>query len=105
MNNMKYIINQERKNKNINLGIELFRIILSFLIVVYHIHSRKNESYLLLFSIKYVGFYTSSFFLISFYFSNRVLASKNVEIIKQRMKRITIPYIIWPILIFIENYI
>ena len=102
---MKSIMNQERKNKTINLGIELFRMILSFLIVVYHIHSRKIESLLLHFSLKYLGYYTSSFFLISFYFSHRVFASKNVETVKQRLKRIILPYIIWPILIFIENNI
>lgn len=100
------IINNQGRKKNIynfNFGIELFRIILSFLIVVYHIHSKEKKSPLLNFSLSFLPFYTSSFFFMSFYLSFKYLASKNVITTKERLQRIAIPYIIWPIIIFLEN--
>ena len=93
------------KKKNINIGIELLRMIFSFLIVVYHIHSKKKNTYILNFTLYFLGFYTSTFFLISFYFSFRSLTSKYIELSKERFKRIILPYIIWPIIIFLEKNI
>ena len=96
---------KEIKIKNFNIGIELLRIILSFLIVVYHIHSRKKKNFILNFTFDFLGFYTSTFFVMSFYFSFKSLSSKVIIIIKQRLQRIILPYIIWPIIIFLENNI
>ena len=76
---------------------------LSFLIVVYHIHSRKIKVFILYLALCFESFYTSTFFFISFYFSYRSLSSKNLLVTKERLKRILIPYIIWPIIIFLFN--
>ena len=78
----------------------ILRMIFSFLFVVYHLHSKKKKSNTLKFSLYFLGFYTSTFFLISFYFSFRSLSSKNNIMIKERLKRIIFPYIIWPLIIF-----
>ena len=43
------------------------------------------------------------FFLMSFYFSHKLFLSKNVEKIKKRFERLLIPYIFWPIIIWILN--
>jgi len=94
-----------RKRKNFNIGIEFLRIILSFLIVVYHVHSRKEKSLVLNFTLYFLNFYTSTFFLMSFYFSFKSLSSKDINIIKERLQRIILPYIFWPIIIFLDKNI
>ena len=91
--------------KNINIGIELLRMIFCFLIVVYHLHSNEKKSYIMNLSLCCLGFYTSTFFLISFYFSFRCLSSNNIIILKERLRRIILPYVIWPIIIFLEKNI
>lgn len=96
---------QKIRKKKINIGIEILRMIFSFLIVVYHLHSREKKSYILNIALYYLGFYTSTFFLISFYFSFRSLSSNNIIMIKERLNRIILPYLIWPIIIFIAKNI
>ena len=41
------------------------------------------------------------FFLMSFYFSHKLFLSKNIEKIKKRFERLLIPYLVWPIIIWI----
>ena len=96
---------KKNKLKNINLGIELLRMNFSFLIVVYHIHSREIKNFILQLALYFLGFYTSTFFFISFYFSFRNLTSRIIIVTKERLLRILIPYIIWPIIIFVEENI
>ena len=91
--------------KHYNIGIELLRMILSFLIVVYHLHTRVKQDFIFNFSLYYIGFYTSTFFLISFYFSFKSLSSKIIFITVERLQRIIIPYLLWPIIIFMESNI
>ena len=43
------------------------------------------------------------FFLMSFYFSHKLFLSKNIEKIKKRFERLLIPYLSWPIIIWILN--
>ena len=45
----------------------------------------------------------SIFFFISFYFSYNTLSSKDISKIKGRFKRMIIPYIGWPIIIYIKD--
>jgi len=90
--------------KKINLGIELLRMILSFLIVLVHNLSlgiSKNKLYL--FPRKNLPYYVPSFFLIAFYFSYNLFISRNIGKIKERFIRILIPYMGWPILFFLRN--
>lgn len=44
-----------------------------------------------------------TFFLMSFYFSHKLFLSKNIEKIKKRFERLLIPYLFWPIIIWILN--
>ena len=77
--------------------------ILSFLIVVVHCHNKNGEDIKLkTFSFTALSFYVPTFFVISFYFSFRLFISKNIIKIKQRFIRILIPYIIWPIIFWLE---
>jgi len=89
------------KNKNRNLGLELLRMILSFFIVVIHCCNVKNK---ILFKLLFEKpFHVSFFFLTSFYFSYNIFLSRNIFKIKLRFLRILIPYIIWPMIIYIIN--
>ena len=97
-------INKERR-KNFNIGIELLRFILSLLIVTFHMHPNNHNNYLVFITYFFIDLYTSEFFLISFYFSSKSFSSKEIIVKKKRFERILIPYIIWPIVIFVENNI
>ena len=46
-----------------------------------------------------------TFFIISFYFFHKSLISRNTDKLKQRFQRLLIPYIVWPIIIFVINNI
>ena len=92
------------KVKSIYLGIEILRMILSFLIVYIHCYDSSNaKSKLQLLPFKYIRFYISTFFLISFYFSYNSFISRNINKIVQRFKKLLIPYIIWSVIIWIKN--
>lgn len=98
-------MNSEIKNKNkIYLGIQILRILFSFHILVFHFHCVHKKQY----KLKYIRNIISkvdidliTFFIISFYFSHDTFVFKNIIKIKFRFKRLLIPYIIWPIIIFI----
>lgn len=82
-------------NKKINYSIEVLRLLLCFWVVLHH-------------CCVYVGnykgrFHVPTFMIMSFYFYYKSLKSKAIIKIKQRFQRILIPYIIWPIFIFIFN--
>ena len=98
------MINKERR-KNFNIGIELLRLIISFLIVILHIQPINHKNYLVFITYFFLGLYTPEFFLISFYFSSKNFSSKEIIVKKKRLERILLPYIIWPIIIYLENII
>lgn len=87
--------------KNRNIGIELLRMIHSYFIVM--VHCCKISNRILFNLIIRKPFHVPSFFLISFYFFYNNIFSRNIKKIKARFLRLLIPYIIWPLLIFIFN--
>ena len=94
--------NLKKSIKKINLGIELLRMILSFLIVLVHFYgNKKSKFYFFLF--QNLSYYVPCFFFISFYLSYKIFTSRNIEKIKERYTRILIPYMGWPILFWIKN--
>ena len=96
-------IKNQKKNYDINLAV--LRIYLSFLIVNSHCLKGKNiqNQYLLKFLLN--NLHVPIFFIISFYLCHRIFISKNIEKIKQRFERISLPYFLWPIIIWILNNI
>ena len=68
-------------------------------------HPNNHNNYLVFITYFFIDLYTSEFFLISFYFSSKSFSSKEIIVKKKRFERILIPYIIWPIVIFVENNI
>ena len=102
-NSLNDITLSVNNKKNINLGIELLRMILSFFIVTRHFLKLKYKNTFLTEFIFYAQpFYVPLFFLISFYFSYKTFSSRNIDKIKLRFIRILIPYIIWPTLLWIR---
>lgn len=50
-----------------------------------------------------LGLALSAFFIISFYFSYKSFTLKITNKIKERFKRLLIPYVIWPIIIYLQK--
>ena len=92
------------KEKNTNFGIQILRVIFSFHILVFHCINKKKYNYKNIKTIiNDVSIDLGVFFIISFYYSYEIFTSKNIIKIKQRLIRLLIPYIIWPIIIFITS--
>ena len=106
---MKYE-NSIKKKKKLYLGIEILRMFFAFIILFFH--CRKKTIYSEIFN-KYlgelIGLGLTTFFIISFHFSYNSFSQKNINKINERFKRFLIPYIIWPILKYLQkilsNYI
>jgi len=93
--NKKYI----SINKKINKGLAILRFFLSFFVVAAHSFISSNNN-------KYISLLINSihvpiFFIMSFYFFYTTLISRNLDKLTNRFQRLLIPYIIWPIIIFI----
>ena len=91
-------INDNRTKRII--GIEILRTFLCFRIVLLHYYSSNNK-----YLVQLVGhrFQVPCFFFISFYFLYPAISQKNINKIKLRFERLLIPYIIYPILVWIFN--
>ena len=62
---------------------------------------KQIENKIYYFAIDYIHFYTTTFFLISFYFSNKIFLEANIRRMKERLIRIFMPYIFWPLIKYI----
>ena len=82
------------KKENINYGIQILRMILSFWVVIFHIHRNPN------FFLVKKGFHVPTFIIISFYFLYSSLSKRNIIKIRKRLERLIIPYILYPLLYF-----
>lgn len=100
--NICLIEQNQNYQKESNYGIQLLRMILSFLILQYHCLNQKKIKIKIIKSlVNAIGFYVPTFLVISYYFSFKIINSKNIIKMKTRLKRLFIPYIIWPIIFFI----
>ena len=92
-------------NLTINYGIQILRMILSYLIVQLHCYDFKTNNKVLLFTRKVQLLYVPTFYIISFYFSYDMIKKKNIDKIKLRLQRIIMPYIVWPSIFYLINNI
>ena len=94
--------------KSLNSGIEILKVILTFLILVYHslkeniVDNKVNRIEKIL--IKIVPLYFSTFFVIFFYFTYNIFSSRNIKKIKERFIRLIVPYIYWPFIFSALQY-
>ena len=91
------IIN-ERNIQNIDLGIDILRVILCLWVVFVHYVDIHIDHFLIK-----KGVHVPTFFLLSFYLYYKSLSKRYIDKIVNRFKRILIPYIGWVIIIYIIN--
>lgn len=102
----KMKIMSKKKNTNNNrvtrriIGIEILRMFLCFRIVLLHYYSLNNK-YIL--KLKNNNYQVPCFFFISFYFLYSTISNINIDKMKLRLERLLIPYIIYPIIVWIVN--
>lgn len=96
---MKNISNKSNSNKN--LGIQIFRAFLCFLVILDHCLKKRLKFYYSNFL--GIRLHVPSFILISFFYSFRTFTKRNISKIKQRFERLLVPYFIFPILILLIN--
>lgn len=98
--------NQLKKNKvkEINHGLSILKSLLSFSVVLAHCFDRNSTSNKIIQNFKPKRpIHVPSFFIISFNFMCNNLLSQNINLLLQRIIRLIIPYIMWPIIIWIIN--
>ena len=89
------------KTKRIYLGLEILRMFFSFIILFLHCFNKRIYSLTFLNNLReVVSIGLTTFFIMAFYFSYNSFISKNIDKIKDRFKRLLIPYILWPIIIY-----
>ena len=82
------------------IGIEILRMILCFRIVLLHYYTGNNK---FINKLRKNFFQVPCFFFISFYFLCSIISKKNISKMKLRLERLFIPYIIYPIIIWVIN--
>lgn len=96
--------NSKKIHKKFNYGLAILKVILAFLVLVWHnfdYKSSKNKT--IIFITKNRKHHVPSFFIMSFYFMAPHLFSLNFKILINRLFRLYIPYIIWPIIFYKLN--
>ena len=83
------------KKKAINYGLEILRMQMSFWIILNHLYKPKNRQINNII-IKH-RFHVPTFLIISFYFLNYNLSVRKITKFKERLERLLIPYILYPI--------
>lgn len=93
------------KKKNYNIFLSILRMYLAFIVVNSHCYkpSKNFIKYKYILKILKNEIHVPTFFIISFYFCNHLFISKDIKRIKERFERLLIPYILWPIIIWIFN--
>ena len=89
--------------KNYNIGIEILRVIMLFWVILYHCFRTNNTNLYNIIILK--RFHVPTFMFISFYYFYQLLNLKNINKIKDRLIRLLIPYILWPLIIWCFNNI
>ena len=97
-------INSENQKIKFNTFLAVLRVYLCFNVINSH-YLRTTPIIMNKYIIRIIrnNLHVPIFFLMSFYFSQKLFLSKNVSKIKQRFERLLIPYFIWPMIIYLIN--
>ena len=101
---IKNEITKKELNKqlyNYNFGFALLKNILAFDVIITHCFN-KNKTYnnIIRFITKRRKVHVPSFFILSFFYNYNTLVSSNIKKKIYRLIRLLIPYVLWPIMIF-----
>lgn len=91
-------------SKKFNYGLGILKLLLAFDVIRSHnfnIKSTKNK--ILLYLLKSKKIHVPCFFILSFNFVHNELISSNIKIYLKRIERLLIPYLLWPIILFLLN--
>ena len=92
-----------KKINPINYGLLLLKFILSFIVLTSHNFERKTTKNRFIINLtKERKLHVPSFFIISFYFMSKHLYSFKIKILLIRLIRLLIPYLGWPIIIWVR---
>ena len=98
-------MNNMHKKININKGIQILRMILCLWVLSFHYLNRKKLNYFFFCFFKTKFFHVPCFSFITFYYSYNIFSKGKFSKFKARLERLLIPYLIWPLLVFIKNNI
>ena len=97
--------NNSSNEKNIHLGFSILKNLLAFDVIISHCFStkliKKIKNKYILFIVKRRRIHVPSFFILSFYFNHNTLISNDWKKKINRFARLLIPYIGWPIIVFL----
>lgn len=97
--------NQYKRKRIFNISFGILRIYLSFLVVNTHCFDSFTfiiqNKYLLLLLVNSI--HVPLFYIMSFYMCFNLFETRNINKIKSRFLRLLIPYLLWPIIIFLFN--
>ena len=89
---------------NKNLGIEILRAILCFWVLLFHcLNVKYAQKNIFFYFAKFKLYHVPCFTFIAFYFSFNIFKNLNLIKIKSRFERLLIPYLVYPIAIWIIN--
>ena len=98
-------MNYLKKSNNINLGIQILRTLLCFWVICFHCLDDNKINYITFYIAKKKLYHVPCFIFISFYFSYNIFSQRLINKFRNRIERLLIPYIIWPIIIMIFDNI
>ena len=97
--NIKKANGKKANGKKLNIGLQILRTICAFLVIVCHFYGHSKYRIIVIQN----KYYVITFFYMSFYFSYNTLSSLHIPKIKERFKKMIIPYIIWPLLFYLND--
>ena len=100
-----YSSNSQIQN-TFNYGIALLKVFLAFDVISSHNFNKKSTKNIILrLFLRRKKIHVPSFYIISFFFTYKELISLNTNKYIKRIERLVIPYLLWPIIIWILNNI
>ena len=106
-NKIKFKKKENIKNeKEINYGLAILKSFLALLVIMAHcFDTGTTKNKIIFYMLKYLSAHVSSFFIISFYFTSSHLSSLKIKKNLERLMRLLIPFIGWPLIILKINKI
>ena len=102
MNKNKILKNNQRE---FDIGLQILRVIISYFVIISHYYNEFNSTIIFRHIRALFGTHVLVFFILAFYFSYSTIVSSNTSKLCKRIKRLIIPYFLWPIIIWILNKI
>ena len=96
---------KKKDKKEFNISFSILRMYLCFVVVNVHLFNQSTLKYKYLEKLLQNGIPVPIFFIMSFFLCYKLFSLNNIIKIKLRLERLTIPYFLWPIIIWQFNNI